>query len=88
MSVNVSNLKVKFSDLKYEQLLADKYFVETCFSKKFDSRPQRELVKDLYLKIKTFNPFCDGATTVDCHLPQTGCDALGNSTTTTTTLPE
>lgn len=51
MNVN-ANLKAEFADLKYEQLLADKYFVETCFSKKYDSYNSRQKLADIYFKLK------------------------------------
>lgn len=51
MSVDV-NLKSQFAKLKYEQLLSDKYFIETCFSKKYDSYPPKQRLADLLLKIK------------------------------------
>ena len=47
-----ANAKFKFADLKYEQLLTEKYFVETCFSKKFESYPPSQKVKDLYMAIR------------------------------------
>lgn len=52
MSANVNELKVKFCDLKWEQMLSDKYFVETCFSKKYESYPAQERLRDIRLKIK------------------------------------
>lgn len=52
MSASVSNIKSEFAKLKYEQLLSDKYFVETCFSKKFDSYSPKQKLIDLYFKIK------------------------------------
>lgn len=84
MSANVSNLKEQFADLKYEQLLTDKYFVETCFSKKFESYTSKERLKDLATKINHYSSPCEGAVSINCHLPQVGCDANGNQTTTTT----
>jgi S-adenosylmethionine:diacylglycerol 3-amino-3-carboxypropyl transferase len=53
MSVN-ANLKEKFAKLKYEQLLAEKYFVETCFSKKHESYTSKQKLIDLMFKIKCF----------------------------------
>jgi len=85
MSVNVSDLKIQFADLKYEQLLAEKYFIETCFSKKFESLTSKQKLKNLYYQIIKNTPQCEGITMIDCHLPQVGCDANGNSTTSTTT---
>lgn len=52
MSVNV---KCKFASLKYEQLLSDKYLVETCFSKKYESYTAKEKLKDLWSKIRLGN---------------------------------
>ena len=49
MSVNV---KCKFASLKYEQLLSDKYFIETCFSKKYESYPAKEKLRDLFMEIR------------------------------------
>ncbi len=51
MSVS-ANMKCVFSQLKYEQLLSDKYFVETCFSKKFDSYSAKNKLVDYIFKIK------------------------------------
>lgn len=48
MSVNA---KCKFANLKYEQLLTEKYFVETCFSKKYESYSSKQKLKDLYMGI-------------------------------------
>jgi hypothetical protein len=47
-----ADAKCEFSNLKYEQLLSDKYFVETCFSKKDSSYKSKEKISDLLLKIK------------------------------------
>lgn len=52
MNVNANILKCQFAELKYEQLLQEKYFVETCFSKKFESYPAKEKLADLLTKIK------------------------------------
>ena len=46
-----ANVKCNFADLKYEQLLNDKYLVETCFSKKYESYSSKQKLKDLYMKI-------------------------------------
>lgn len=51
MSVNV-DLKGQFAKLKWEQLLSDKYFVETCFSKKYESYTQKQNLIDILFKIK------------------------------------
>lgn len=47
-----ANAKCEFANLKYEQLLADKYFIKTCFSKKEESFKAKEKLFDLLLKIK------------------------------------
>ena len=47
----VANIKCQFANLKYEQLLSDKYFVETCFSKKLESYTSFQKLKDLYMSI-------------------------------------
>lgn len=52
MSVNV-NLKSNFANLKYEQLLSEKYFVETCFSKKHESYSSKQKLIDTLFKIKS-----------------------------------
>lgn len=46
-----ANDKCTFANLKYEQLLSDKYFVETCFSKKYESYSSKQKLKDLWMKI-------------------------------------
>lgn len=56
MHVNVN--KSKFADLKYEQLLTEKYFVETCFSKKYDSYSAKNRLIDLLFKTKFINEKC------------------------------
>lgn len=48
-----ANFKCDFANLKYEKLLADKYFVETCFSKKYESYSSLERLKDLWLRIRS-----------------------------------
>lgn len=47
-----ASVKCEFASLKYEQLLSDKYFVETCFSKKYNSYPPKEKLKDMFMEIK------------------------------------
>ncbi len=47
MSVNV-----KFAELKYEQLLSEKYFIETCFSKKYDSYSAKNKLRDMFMEIQ------------------------------------
>jgi hypothetical protein len=46
------NASVKFANLKWEQLLSEKYFVETCFSKKYESYTNKQKLRDLYMEIK------------------------------------
>lgn len=53
MSASVSDSKCKFARLKYEQLLHEKYFVETCFSKKYTSHTAKQELEDLRLKLQT-----------------------------------
>lgn len=48
--VNAS-VKCDFAGLKYEQLLSEKYFVETCFSKKYESYTAKQKLKDLWMHI-------------------------------------
>lgn len=50
MSVDV---KCDFAELKYQQLLSDKYFVETCFSKKYDSYSMKDKLIDMFFFMKT-----------------------------------
>ena len=51
MSVN-ANMKCVFAELKYEQLLTDKYFIETCFSKKYNTYSAKDKLVDYIFKIK------------------------------------
>lgn len=46
------NLKCDFANLKYEQLLTDKYFVGTCFSKKYESYSSKQKLIDLIFRIQ------------------------------------
>lgn len=85
MNVSVNQLREKFATLKFEQLLAEKYFIETCFSKKFESLPAREELKNLQLRMAVHRHESLGIVMMDCNLPQEGCDADGLETTTTTT---
>lgn len=48
MSVDV---KCDFANLKYEQLLSNKYLVETCFSKKYESYSAKQKLKDMWMQI-------------------------------------
>ncbi len=52
MSVAVNDMKCTFANLKYEKLLSEKYFIETCFSRKDSSYSSKNKLKDLALKIK------------------------------------
>lgn len=47
-----ANVKCKYAELKYEQLLSEKYFIETCFSKKFDSYSSKQKLRDMFMEIK------------------------------------
>lgn len=47
-----ANAKCKFAELKYEQLLHEKYFVNTCFSRKDESLSMKEKLSNLLLKIR------------------------------------
>ncbi len=51
MNVAANQLKCTAAELKYEQLLSDKYFVETCFSKKHESYTSKNKLTDLYFRI-------------------------------------
>lgn len=52
--MNVSaETKCNFAKLKYEQLLSDKYFVETCFSKKYSSYSAKQHLADMLLEIQS-----------------------------------
>lgn len=50
-----ANVKCQFSELKYEQLLRDKYFVETCFSKKYETYSPKDKLRDLWMEIRLGN---------------------------------
>lgn len=52
MSANASHTKCTFAELKYEQYLSDKYFIETCFSKKYESYTSKQKLIDLLFKLK------------------------------------
>ncbi len=47
-----ADYKCSFAKLKYEQLLSQKYFVETCFSRKDESYSSKQKLIDLLVKIK------------------------------------
>lgn len=49
------NVKCKFASLKYEQMLSSKYFIETCFSKKYESYTAKERLRDLWSEIRLAN---------------------------------
>ena len=48
-----ADLKCNFSKLKYEQLLSDKYFTETCFSRKYSSYIPKQQLADMMFEIKS-----------------------------------
>lgn len=50
-----ANVKCQFASLKYEQLLSDKYFIETCFSKKYESYTAKQKLKDLWMTARFGN---------------------------------
>lgn len=50
-----ASVKCDFAKLKYEQLLAEKYFIETCFSKQYTSYPAKQKLRDMVLQIKFDN---------------------------------
>ncbi len=85
MSVNVSNLKSKFASLKYEQLLYDKYFVETCFSKSFESITTKQVLARISMKID-ISPLSDYVCEEEVDdIIMCGITTTTSSTTTTTT---
>lgn len=55
MSANANSLKCDFANLKYEQMLTDKYFIETCFSRKDQSYSSKNKLIDILFKIKCYN---------------------------------
>lgn len=50
-----AELKCKFAELKYEQLLSEKYFVQTCFSKKYESYNSKQKLVDIIFTINEKN---------------------------------
>jgi len=46
------NVNAKFAELKYEQLLSEKYFIETCFSKIDESYDNKQKLKDMFISIR------------------------------------
>lgn len=56
-SLNNTQISVnaKFANLKYEQLLGEKYFVETCFSKKDESGSNKQKLADMFVTIRFNN---------------------------------
>lgn len=46
-----ASAKCDFANLKCEQFLSEKYFVETCFSKKYESYTAKQRIKDLWMHI-------------------------------------
>jgi hypothetical protein len=68
--------------LKYEQLLSEKYFVETCFSKKYESYSSFQKLKNMYVGLRLeFTEKCSYTS------PATEYCTTTTSTTTTTTEP-
>lgn len=65
-----AELKCKFADLKYEQLLSDKYFIETCFSKKYASYPVKQNLIDMLFEIRSESKehpsYTSTAVEIDC----------------------
>lgn len=51
MTVNV-DIKCEFANMKYEQLLTSKYFIETCFSKISECVSAKKKLLEMALKIK------------------------------------
>ena len=81
MSAN-ANVKCDFASLKYEQLLRDKYFVQTCFSKSFDSYPPKEVLNDMFMVLRTDKEE-KKSTNKQCYKEE---PCITTSTSTTTTL--
>jgi len=50
-----ASVKCQFAKLKYEQLLWDKYFITTCFSRKQESLSSKEKLINLLTDIKFSN---------------------------------
>lgn len=50
-TVDVSEIKCAFANLKYEQLMADKYFIKSISSKEFVSYPAEDRRIDMLFKI-------------------------------------
>lgn len=50
-----ADAKCNFAKLKFEQLLHEKYFVKTCFSKVYESYSSKQKLQDLLLKTKCNN---------------------------------
>lgn len=48
-----ANVNCDFASLKYEQLLSEKYFIQTCFSKKYESYTAKQRLKDMWMEITT-----------------------------------
>jgi hypothetical protein len=77
-----ANVKCDFASLKHEQMLGDKYFIETCFSKKYNSYPPKEVLNDTYMVIRMEN---NDKSSSNKHCPKEEiCVTI--STTTTTTI--
>ena len=78
MSVNA---KASFAKLKFEQLLNDKYFVETCFSKKFESYSSKQKLIDILFSIRESDKCVTFSEPIECY------DDIVFPTTTTTEAP-
>lgn len=48
-----ANVNCDFASLKYEQLLSEKYFIQTCFSKRYESYTAKQRLKDMWMEITT-----------------------------------
>ena len=51
----MAQIKCGFAKLKYEQMLSDKYFIETCFSRIDQSYSSKNKLIDMLFKIKCYN---------------------------------
>lgn len=90
-----ANAKASFAKLKYEQLLNDKYFVETCFSKKFDSYSSKNRLIDILFSIRDFDKCVTFSDPIECYddiefpitTTTTSTTTTSSTTTTTTAAP-
>lgn len=83
MSVNA---KASFAKLKFEQLLNDKYFVETCFSKKFESYSSKQKLIDILFSIRESDKCVTFSEPIECYDDIVFPTTTSTSTTTTTTV--